>query len=177
MDLERLSCGSCGASLDVPAGVQYVNCRHCGSSLKVQRTESVAFTEVQQTLQEHSDRLEVNTEILRLQGQLAQLDRDWDQRSASLMDHGKDGSASVPSKVSAVFTGIFMSGLGLLAIIMAAGSNGGAAPAAWLGVLLIFIAITMSIGAYSKAETYETLQSEYDRNRSQLMARLRMLGM
>ena len=141
-----------------------------------QRTESVAFTEVQQTLQEHSDRLEVNTEILRLQGLLAQLDRDWDQRSASLMVHGKDGSASVPGKISSVLMGVVMSGFGLF-WTAAVGRSGAPAPMAGFGVLFIVLAIAMSIWTYSKAHMYETLQNDYDRNRSQLKARLRTLGM
>lgn len=176
MDLERLTCGSCGASLDVPEGVQFVNCRHCGSSLKVQRTDSVAFTEVLQTLQVHSDRLADNTEILRLQGLLAQLDRDWDQRSASLMVHGKHGRAYVPGKFSSVIMGIVMSSFGLFWTVGVA-SSGAPAPMAGFGILFIVIAIGMSIWTFAKAHMYETLQNEYEQNRSKLMTRLRTLGM
>ena len=176
MDLERLTCGSCGASLDVPEGVLFVNCRHCGSSLKVQRTDSVAFTEVLQTLQEHSDRLADNTEILRLQGLLAQLDRDWDQRSESLKVQGKHGRAYVPGKVSSVMMGIVMSGFGLFWTVAVA-SSGAPSPMAGFGVLFIILAIAMSLWTFVKAHMYETLQQEYEQNRSKLMTRLRQLGM
>lgn len=176
MDLERLTCSSCGASLDVPPGVQFVNCRHCGSSLKVQRTESVAYTEVLEALQEHSSRLEEHTEILRLQGQLAQLDREWDKRSASLMVHSKNGRSHVPRKASSIIMGIVMSGFGLIWTVLVAGS-GAPSPFAGFGVLFIGIAIATSIWTYTKAQMYETSQHEYEQRRSRLLAQLRVLGM
>ncbi len=76
MNLQSVSCGNCGASLNLPAGVGFVTCRHCGSALKVQHTESVAFTEVLETLKEQSSRIAQNTEALQIQNEIALLDLD-----------------------------------------------------------------------------------------------------
>jgi hypothetical protein len=170
MELERIACGSCGAALDVPEVVQYITCRHCGSALHVQRTDSVAFTEVLQTLQEQSARIAENTDVLRLQNEITLLDQDWERRSADLMIHGKEGRISTPDKTSAVIGGVFITGFGLLWTAFAGAMF---PPMALFGLLFVCAGIWTSISAYHKAEQYETLRAEHDRKRSELLARLR----
>ncbi len=175
MDLQRLTCDACGANLDVPDGVQFVNCRHCGASLQVQRTESVVYTKVLEAIQENTDRVRQNTELLRLQGQLAQLDRDWDRVSKSLMMQGKHGGSYVPTRTSAVVMGTVMPGFGLFWLV--ATTNAGA-PAFFsgFGVLVIGLAVCMSIWTFVKACEYNDCQARYEQERSALMNQMRRLG-
>ena len=100
MNLQAVSCGNCGASLNLPDGVAFVTCRHCGSALRVQHTESVAFTEVLETLKEQSSRIAQNTEAIQIQNEISLLDQEWSSQSAGLMVQGKDGRSSVPGRDS-----------------------------------------------------------------------------
>ncbi len=176
MDLERLTCGGCGAALEVPEGVAFVNCRHCGASLKVQRTDSVAFTEVLQVLKEHSDRIAENTEALSLQNQLAQLDREWDQRSATLMIYEKNGQPSVPSKEHAVFSGILLIAVGIFLTVIDASPGAPLSPLPPIGLITIAGGIAMGLWLFAKANKYQQFHNAYDQERSELVARLRTLG-
>ena len=173
MNLEPICCGSCGASLDVPDGVQFVNCRHCGTALKVQRTDSVAFTEVLQTLKMQSDRIAGNTEVLRIQNEISLLDQEWEQRSASLMVGGKHGRVSVPGKFSSIAGGVMATVFG---VFWTSAASQAGAPIAGFGVLFIGVGIVMSIVGFVKAHHYQQLQVEHERKRVDLMVRLRRLG-
>lgn len=172
MDLERIACGNCGANLDVPDGVQFVTCRHCGSSLKVARTDSAAYTEVLQTLKEQSARIADNTDVLRLQNEIALLDQEWEQRSANLMISGKDGRVSTPDKASAIVGGVVITVFGLFWTVMAGAMF---LPMAIFGLLFVGFGLWNCFNIYDKAGRYASLQAEHDRKRESLLSRLRFL--
>lgn len=172
MDLERVACGNCGAGLQLPVGVQYVTCRHCGSSLHVQQTDSVTFTEVLQTLQQQSNRIAENTDVLRLQNEIMLLDQEWEQRSSRLMIHGKHGRISTPDKTSSVVGGVFVTIFGLVWTTVA----GSFSPIpAIFGLIFIGFGLWASINAYGKADAYARLQSEHESKRSRILSQLRSL--
>jgi hypothetical protein len=172
MDLERIACGNCGAALDVPDGVQFVTCRHCGSSLKVARTNDIAFTEVLETLKEQSARIADNTDVIRLQNEIALLDQEWEQRSASLMVHGQHGRVSTPDKSTAMAMGITgIIGAGIWTAIAAA-----TFPLMILfGIVVGGIMLLGSYAGYEKACRYESLKAKHDQKRRSLLSRLRSL--
>jgi hypothetical protein len=172
MDLDRIACGNCGANLDVPDGVQFVTCRHCGSSLKVQRSNDVAFTEVLQSLKEHSARIADNTDALRLQNEIALLDQEWEQRSADLMLRGKHGRVSSPDKASAVVGGVVITIFGLVWTAIAGMMF---PPMAILGLLFVAFGLWNSVTAFDKAGRYQALQAEHDHKREDLLSRLQSL--
>lgn len=172
MNLDPLSCGSCGASLDIPEGVQFVNCRHCGTALKVQRTDSVAFTEVLQSLKEQSAQLAGNTEVLRIQNEISLLDQEWEQRSAALMVSGKHGRVSVPDKTSSIVGGVVIALFGTGWTILAGSMF---PPMALFGLLFVGLGLWNCTSAYHKAERYEILQAEHEMKRRELQARLQSM--
>lgn len=172
MDLERVTCGSCGASLDVPESADYVNCRHCGSSLHVQRTDSVVFTEVVNTLKQHSERLAENTEMLRLQNELELLDQEWQNESAGLMIRDKHGHQSIPGKTSSAVGAVFIVLFGLFWTIMAGAMF---PPMALFGILFIGFGIYTTSRAYAMAGRYESLKDLHDEKRAKILTRLRTL--
>lgn len=172
MDLERVTCGSCGASLDVPESADYVNCRHCGSSLHVQRTDSVVFTEVVNTLKQHSERLAENTEMLRLQNELELLDQEWQNESAGLMVRDKHGRESIPGKSSSIVGGIIILVFGLFWTIMAGAIF---PPMALFGIIFILFGLFANARAYTMAGRFENLQHLHDEKRLELLSRLRSL--
>jgi DNA-directed RNA polymerase subunit RPC12/RpoP len=175
MDLERLTCSSCGAALQVPEGVELVNCRHCGSSLTVHRTESVVFTELLQSVKQQADRLEQTTALLQIQNEMAQLDRDWERKSAALMVRGKHGHTFRPNKAAAIFMGVFGAGFGIFWTSMAATSG---APSFFVGFGMLFIGVVIvsSILIFVKSIQYNELQKNYEERRRQLMLRLVSAG-
>lgn len=192
MNLDRLACGSCGASLHVPEGVQFVNCLHCGSSLQVRRNESVAFTEVVETLQEHASQLAQMQETLRqqtevqeqlaLQNELNRLDQEWDRESARWMWTDKHGGRHLPSKLSAV--GI------VLVTVIATGVASQVLPqidppntlvldrpqmsAGVFAICLVIVLIggLLAVWNFWRALQYEQLQAEHLQNRARIVARL-----
>lgn len=172
MELERLTCSSCGAGLQVPAGIEVVNCRHCGSSLKVQRTDSVVFTELLQSVKQQTDRLEQTTELLKIQNDILQLDRDWDLQSEKLMIRGKHGHTSPPSLVGAIFIGTVGTGFGVFWTTLVA-TSGAPSFMVGFGMLFIGVAIVSSIAMFVKSIKYKELQRDYDQRRDELQRRMR----
>ena len=175
MDLERLTCSSCGAALQVPEGVDLVNCRHCGSSLKIRRTDSVVFTEMLQSVKEQADRLEQTTEQLQVQYEMDQLDRDWERESAQLMVRGKYGHTSRPSKFGAVLIGSMGTAFGIFWTGQVA-SHSGPKPLVAFGMIFVLLAIGSSISMFVKAIQYERQQEYYESRRRELLVRLATAG-
>lgn len=73
MDFPQISCGRCGAGLSVSGSPNFVDCRHCGASLRVVRNESAIYTE----LHERVGAIEGDVEDLRKQSRLQELDMRW----------------------------------------------------------------------------------------------------
>ncbi len=173
MDLEPIVCGSCGAALTIPDGVRFVNCRHCGTPLRVQRTESVTFTEVLKSIQDQSSRIAENTEVLRIQGEIALLDREWEERTTELMVRDRHGRRSIPGKTSSVIIGVVLTLFGTVWAIVAWAMF---PPLAYFSVVVIGIWVWASMSSYGKAEQYEHLKEEHERRRSDLLNRITSQG-
>lgn len=169
MQTETVTCGGCGAPLSIPGNVEYVVCRFCQAQLHVQRHQSVVFTEVLQSLQQQTERLAETTEVLRLQNEIALLDRDWDQQSAELMVRGKHGRVSVPDKSSAIVGGVFLTLFGLFWTVMAGAMF---PPMALFGILFIIFGVMNCMKLHSNADRYEALQAAHHRQREDLLRRL-----
>ena len=176
MDLQQLKCGACGGNLNVPDGVQFVNCRHCGASLQVHLNASVVYTKVLEAIQQASSQIQYNTEILRLQGQLAELDRRWAETSKSLMIRGRSDEKHVPTKFQAVATLLLTGGVGLVWGNTALSIR---APLSVVSfeVLFLGIGVATSIWTFVSAQRYATAQREYEEQRDLLMEQLRERGM
>ena len=61
---EGITCGNCGAPLQVPPGVRFITCNHCHTSLAVHRSETATYTE-------KLDEIDARTQ--EMAGELAQL--------------------------------------------------------------------------------------------------------
>lgn len=170
MQTETVTCGGCGAPLSIPGNVEYVACRFCQAQLHVQRNQSVVFTEVLQSLQKQTERLAETTEVLRLQNEIALLDREWEQKTADLMVRGKHGRVSVPDKSSAIIGGVFLTLFGLFWTIMAGAMF---PPMALFGILFIVFGVMNCVKIHTNAERYESLQTTHERQRRELRERLR----
>lgn len=174
MDMLRLTCGACRANLDVPDGVQCVNCRYCGASLQVQRTESVVYTETQDAIVDTRDRLKLNTEILVLQGRLAQLDREWDHASKQFMVRGKRRGYHVPSIFLTVIFCFMLASFAWIWSLVAIFITG-FVPLVGVGLLFTGVAIYLVISTVVTVSQFNSALSEYEQRRSELLIEIEEL--
>jgi hypothetical protein len=170
MELESVSCDHCGAPLEVPPSANYVTCAHCDRQLRIHRTETARYTEVLEALAKRTDELSDHVAQLRLQNEIAALDRAWDHEKETYMVTGKHGHRSLPTKTGSVIGGVFLVIFGCIWTAMAAQMAGGFA---LFGVIFIALGAFMSIHSYGKAERYERALRRYQQQRGELQRRLR----
>jgi transcription elongation factor Elf1 len=196
MNLERIACGSCGASLNVPDGVKFVNCLHCGSSLQVRHNESVAYTEVVEKLEEHAgqiaelqDQLREQSklhEYLLLQNEVRELDERWSRTEERFATVGKDGHRILPNEGTYFLAGLggVLALLGSLALALIMPDENAITshqPVTGAGLLVLGLG---GVGAllYARLEKrrltrYENLRSRYWSERADIVRRMSLLGL
>ena len=69
---EAIVCDHCSAPLEVPAEIDRVTCRFCGTALQIERTGSVAFSREIETLRSRTD--ELDRRVSRLEREPAESD-------------------------------------------------------------------------------------------------------
>ncbi len=167
MELKAVACGNCGAPLQVPDAVRFLNCNHCASSLEIKHTESVTYSEQIAQIDERTERIEQKLEVLELQSELARLDSAWQVTREKLMVTNKRGHKSIPSKVGAVIGGVIAVLFGILFTSVASQS-----PVGLGGLVFIALGLFGAATGYSKANAYELAEWEYQDNRRQIQDRL-----
>lgn len=192
MQLLSLTCQHCGAPLEVPAKITQLTCQFCGTRLRVQRTGSAAYTETLEEVAQQVARVASNTDQLKLEQEIARLDRDWMQGRERFMMRSKNGHMSVPGKTSALIGGAIVVVFGVFWTAMATGIAGvvgaglfhaGAGPFSFIagffpcfGVLFIGLGIVAAVTGYKKAGEFELGQAEYHAQRNALLASLNRAG-
>lgn len=73
-----LSCGQCGAPLDVPESVRFVTCAFCSTRLELVHEGNAHYTVALANLGEKVADLAGEVKLQRLLHELDQIDRDWD---------------------------------------------------------------------------------------------------
>jgi len=84
--LESIACNNCGAPLQVPESVNYVTCNHCESHLAVKRDEHLTYTEKIKEIEHRTKQMQDELERLKIDNELAKLDRPWEPRKRKLHD-------------------------------------------------------------------------------------------
>jgi hypothetical protein len=188
MQLLSLTCQQCGAPLEVPAKITQLTCQFCGTRLKVQRTGSAAYTETLEEVAHSVARVADNTDQLKIEQEIARLDREWMMSRERFMMRGKHGHLSVPGRLNALIGGAIIVVFGLFWTTTAAGVAGmvgfginrvGGGPLSLLpgllpcfGVLFIIGGIVMAVTAFGKAIHFEQHQHAYHAERNRLLAEL-----
>jgi hypothetical protein len=126
--LLNLTCTACGAPLGVPDGTPYATCAHCGSRLAIRHGEGAQYTEVLAAVDRRTERIEADVATLRLQNELAQLDREWEMSQTQAGATGGSSKHGAPLVLGALFVGAIM-----LFGLMSSGGFGSAPPAAFIG--------------------------------------------
>ena len=183
MQIEKISCNSCGAPLEVAATTQFATCRHCGAKLSIQRTETATFTEVLAQLASKTDQLSEQVQNLTGHSELAALDREWQMDRENYMVTRQDGARHIPSEAGAIGGGIAITIFGCVWIGMASSMNSmgpsfGASSFAdnafpLFGFVFIIAGIVASVFSYNKAGDYRRAQQRYRRRRAEIQNRSR----
>ena len=106
MQVEKNSCNSCGAPLEVAETTPFATCRHCSAKLSIQRTDTAIFTEVLEQLAAKTDQLSEQVQSLTGHSELAALDREWQMDRENYMVTRQDGARHIPSEAGAIGGGI-----------------------------------------------------------------------
>jgi DNA-directed RNA polymerase subunit RPC12/RpoP len=179
MELITIACNNCGAPLRVPHSANYVTCNHCGSQLAVKRNENVTYTEKIKEIDERTKQIDERTEDmqeelgrLRIDNELARIERDWEREKESYMITDKHGHKRIPTTTGSVFGGIVIVVFGIIWTAMASQMGGGPGVFGFFplfGIVFILFGVGMSIYSFSKASDYARAERAYRRRRSALL--------
>ena len=162
MELTSISCGNCGAPLQVPPAARFVTCNHCRSQLAVKHSDTVTYTEKLEELDERTEELQEEVERLRYQSELARIDRDWEREKEQYMITDKNGRRREPSEIGSILGGVVAVGFGIFWMAMASSQAGGLA---LFGIVFILFGIGASIYGYVRAQDFRRAERAYRRRR------------
>lgn len=173
MELISVRCNHCGAPLQIPAEARFVTCMYCKSELTVQRNEGAISTEVLQRIEQKTDRMADNLGVLRLQGELELLDREWQMKRETMLVRDRRGKLVEPggsSKLAGCAIAFLMAPIIMLASIGSAfSSNNSVAPVL---IFALVIGVMINIARRKKRSPYKLALAEYEQRRAGLLEQL-----
>ncbi|HEV3256358.1 MAG TPA: SHOCT domain-containing protein [Gemmataceae bacterium] len=110
---------------------------------------------------------------IRLQNEVARLDREWELERERYMVTSRYGARYVPSRGMSILTGAVVVGFGIIWTALAssmAGFGGAAGLFPLFGVVFIVAGVGVSIYSYTKATQYEQAYEGYKRRRAQILS-------
>ena len=172
MNLVTVRCNECGAPLETSDSARYLTCNHCGSQLSVQRTASSIFTEKLEAIEERTEAIAGSIDVIRVQNDIAQLDREWVMEREKHLVHGKRGTHEPgPGNVIGSAVGLVV-GLMILWVEMSARSRG------MMTVMGLFFTVMCGaglVGGIRKADKLHMARTLYESRRRELQAELARL--
>lgn len=177
-----VQCNHCGAPLDVEETTRFATCGHCGSKLEIKHTGSAYFTSVLERLDQTTQSMAENLEVIRLQNELERVDREWDLERQKYAVRDKQGNISYPDGPTSIVGGVVGVVFGVLWTIMACAITGSAPdvgpfPIAKVvfplfGVVFVGVGIWSVVNAGSAAGNYTAAQTAYQSRRSAIQRQL-----
>ena len=175
--LDSVNCNNCGAPLEVAPTTQFVTCARCGTHLAIRRTGTSAYTEPQgqaATVEELGRHLDDQLAGIRLQNEVARLDREWGLERERYMISGRYGARYIPTPGMSILGGIVIVAFGGLWTAMATTIAGGAGvPFACFplfGILFMLFGAGVSIYSFTKAKQYQQAYEAYRHRRARLLS-------
>ena len=154
MELQKITCGGCGASLSLSGEPKFVDCRFCGASLRVVRNESAVFTEVAE---------------LRKDADLRALEDRWAATQRELSGYDRRGRLMRPTRGFAVFIMAACLLCGIPGIVSAIITQRNVfAPLGFTFFVLMF-GVVRGGGTWRQATRYEEAERAYLEERRALM--------
>ncbi len=188
MQLIALSCNHCGSPIEAPDDARFVTCGYCGSRLAVKHSGNAHYTEVLEAIGRQTEQIAGDVQVIRLQNELEQLDRDWEKRSERLAGPHGDVRASKGSKVFLVVFGIIVaviSGVVGIGFIVIPGIGLSDAPDGvdvflrgfqLVGLVVVLSGIAFAIGipyyGIKRADAYSRALRKYQHRRRTLLRKI-----
>jgi hypothetical protein len=166
--ITSVTCNHCGAPLPIRPETRFLTCTYCGARLEVHRTGGALYTQVLESIDQRTQRIEQDVEAIRRQNEVERLDREWQMRREQLMVRGEDGGASIPSAVGGLVGGLIAAAFGIFFAVTASRDG---APAIFpiFGVVFVLVGIGGAIASVGKAAQYRDAEQRYRRQRARLM--------
>ena len=171
MNLVTVRCNECGAPLETSDSARYLTCNHCGSQLSVQRTASSIFTEKLEAIEERTEAIAGSIDVIRVQNDIAQLDREWVMEREKHLVRGKrgvhePGAGDVIGSAVGLVVGLIMLCAGMSA------RSGGMMTVMGLFIVMCGVGLVSGMG---KAEKLHLARALYESRRQELQAELARL--
>jgi LSD1 subclass zinc finger protein len=168
MQVQSVRCHHCGAPLQVPENARFVTCQYCQSQLIIHRTACAVTTEVLADLTRKTSHLGDQLSVVRLQGDLDCLDREWQMKRAELLGRDPTGKLQEPRRVSPMQFFLVLVLCVPLVGTFARGDHSSMVP-----VIVTVIVVLAILGSLAwKKSPYQAAKLAYERQRSELQARL-----
>ncbi|HYF49800.1 MAG TPA: hypothetical protein VEJ63_10365 [Planctomycetota bacterium] len=170
--LISLSCNHCGAPLSIPEQTKFVTCKHCNSRLQVEHSDSAYFTSVLDRVVEHTEAAAGELEIIRLQNDLEQIDREWQMRRESLMIRDKRGNVSEPQDPGIAEYLVTAWGI-IFCIVFICITLAIFPPMALFGGVALVITLLQATNNRQKRDLYASAHQRYRERRAEATKKLR----
>jgi Short C-terminal domain len=112
--------------------------------------------------------MNAHLEEIKLQNEVARLDREWELERERYMVSGRYGRREVPTRGASAIGGFLIVGFGILWTAFAA-TMGAPIFFPLFGIIFILAGVGMSIYSYTKAGEYEQAYQAYRRRRARLL--------
>ena len=182
MEIISLKCNNCGADLQIPEQTKFFNCSSCGSSLAIKHTSNAIFTEVLDIIEDNTQEIVQQSELILIEKEIARLDREWmlerskyeiKSKSGNYYPDDKEANSSIGSSIIGfLFLGFALAFL-CFWIYMAP------PPFKYfgIGILIIlgfsFIASVFDTSASTNKRNYLNAKDRYQKKRQELLVRLK----
>lgn len=176
METLSVRCNHCGAPLQIGNGTRFVTCQFCQSHLEVKRTDSSVFTEEVAKIAENTGRMAESLEVIELQNEIERLDREWAQKEAGYISHGKNGPHRPSSSLFGLAFGIFFAcvcfGMAVVMSNIAGSFHGGFSAMGLVPAGMGVFAIVAAVINMNKGVELERAESAHQARRAELLAKL-----
>lgn len=172
MDVITVDCNHCGAPLEVSEKTRFVTCRYCQNRLAIKHSDTSVYTEVLEEIQETTEKLSQDMDVLKLQNQLEQLDREWLLERERHMVTGKHGNRAVPTKMGSVI-GLFV--VVIFGILVLGEFSRMPGSIGLFPVLVLLLIVGGFVHSMFKANSHDEAEKRYQTHRRQLLSQLNRL--
>lgn len=160
MESKKITCDHCGAVLTIEGTPKFVDCRYCGTSLRIVRTDSATFTEVRKAVKA----IDARVSGLQKESKLRALDDHWRKQKEKLtIGHGHNGGhGTIPSKQFALVMGLLGGATSILMLVMGLSIG---RDAVTFGIATAMVVATITVIGVSmilhRGKMYERAERDY----------------
>jgi hypothetical protein len=171
MSARKLCCQGCGADLEVAEGIRFVTCNYCGARMEIVHDATTTHSRVLDKIEKTTGEMAGDLKVIRLQNELEQLDREWEQERSRFLTRDKNGNASEPSPAAAIVGGVLAIGFGIF-WISTASSMGAPGIFPLFGLVFIGFVLFGIISSLSKSQGLRSSEEQYRTRRVRMLAEI-----